>query len=263
MTETISFPNLNLSFEINKTAFSVGGFEVRWYGVLIGLGMLAAIIYALFAVKKTKLSQDDLLNMTIIGLPCAIIGARAYYVIFNWSAYKGDLSQIFAIRNGGLAIYGGIIAAALAVIIYCKIKKINVGIPFDLLAVGLPMAQAIGRWGNFVNGEAYGRETNLPWAMSIGEYVNMVHPTFLYESLWNIIGVIIVLIYKRFKKFDGEQFCIYMIWYGIGRFWIEGLRTDSLYLGVFRISQLVASLSVAAGIAIILWKRFYKKSEAK
>lgn len=259
MSNTISFPKMGLSFEVDRVAFSLFGIDVMWYGVLIGLGIVLAFIYAAYAVKKTELSQDDFLNMVIIALPCAIIGARAYYVIFNWSAYSGNIMEIFAIRNGGLAIYGGIIAAALVVIIYCRIKKIRIGIPFDLLAVGLPMAQAIGRWGNFINGEAYGRQTTLPWAMSIGNYATMVHPTFLYESLWNIGSVILVLIAKKFKKFDGELFCVYMIWYGIGRFLIEGLRTDSLYLGVFRVSQIVASLSVVLGIAIILYQRIYKK----
>ncbi len=261
MTQTVSFPKLGLSFDVSRVAFTAFGVDVMWYGVLIGIGMVLAVMYGLWAAKKTKLSQDDLLNMAIIAFPCAIIGARAYYVIFNWSSYSGDIGKIFAIRNGGLAIYGGIIAAALVIVIYCRVKNIKIGIPFDLLAVGLPMAQAIGRWGNFMNGEAYGRETILPWAMSIGEYVNMVHPTFLYESLWNVFSVVFVLIAKRFKKFDGELFCVYMIWYGIGRFWIEGLRTDSLYLGVFRVSQIVASLSVVLGIAIIAYKRFYKRNE--
>lgn len=263
MTQTISFPKLNLSFEVNRVAFSLFGIDIMWYGVLIGLGMIAALVYALFAVKKTELRQDDLLNMAIIAFPCAIIGARAYYVIFNWGLYKGDIGKIFAIRNGGLAIYGGIIAAAIVILVYCRVKKIKIGIPFDLLAVGLPMAQAIGRWGNFINGEAYGGETTLSWAMSIGNYANMVHPTFLYESLWNVLSGVLVLIAKKFKKFDGELFCVYMIWYGAGRFWIEGLRADSLYIGVFRVSQIVASLSFLLGLAIILYKRLKIRKEGK
>lgn len=261
MSHTISFPNLGLSFDINRVAFSLFGIDIMWYGILIGLGILLAVLYGLYAVKKTTLSQDDLLNMVIIALPCAIIGARVYYVLFNWSAYSDNWTEIFAIRNGGLAIYGGIIAAALVIIIYCQAKKIKIGVPFDLLAVGLPLAQAIGRWGNFVNGEAFGKNTTLPWAMSIENYAIMVHPTFLYESIWNIFSVIFVLIAKKFKKFDGELFCVYMIWYGIGRFWIEGLRVDSLYLGIFRISQIVASLSVVIGISIIFFNRFCKKDK--
>ncbi len=259
MSQTISFPNLNLSFEIDRVAFSLFGVDVMWYGVLIGLGMILALIYGIYEAKKINLKQDDLLNMAIIAFPCAIVGARAYYVIFNWGQYKNDLWQILAIRNGGLAIYGGVIAAAIVILVYCRVKKISIGLPFDILAVGLPLAQSIGRWGNFINGEAFGGETTLPWAMSIGEYVNMVHPTFLYESLWNVLSVVFVLIAKRIKKFNGELFCIYMIWYGLGRFWIEGLRTDSLYLGNFRISQIVASLSVVLGIAVIIYNRFYKK----
>ena len=259
MINTVSFPKIGLSFEIDRVAFSFFGIDIMWYGVLIGLGIIVAVIYGLYAVKKTELSQDDMLNMIIIALPASIIGARAYYVIFNWSEYSGDIASVFAIRNGGLAIYGGILAASAVVIIYCKTKKIRIGIPFDLLAVGLPLAQAIGRWGNFINCEAYGRETALPWGMSIGQYINMVHPTFLYESLWNVVSVILVCSLKKHKKFDGELFCVYMIWYGIGRFWIEGLRQDSLYLGPLRVSQLVAAASLTAGILIIIYERFYKK----
>ncbi len=259
MINTISFPKLGISMEINRVAFSVFGIDIMWYGVLIGIGIILAVLYGSYAVKKTRLSQDDFLNMLLIALPCSIVGARAYYVIFNWSEYSGDIMSVFAIRNGGIAIYGGIIAAALVIIIYCKVKKINFGNPFDLLAVGLPMAQAIGRWGNFINAEAYGGETNLPWGMMIGNSPVTVHPTFLYESLWNVFSVILVLSAKRFKKFEGELFCIYMIWYGAGRFWIEGLRADSLYLGDFRISQIVSIVLIILGALGIIYGRFYKK----
>ena len=259
MINTISFPKLGISMEINRVAFSVFGIDIMWYGVLIGIGIILAVLYGSYAVKNTKLSQDDFLNMLLIALPCSIVGARAYYVIFNWSEYSGDVMSILAIRNGGIAIYGGIIAAALVIIIYCKVKKINFGIPFDLLAVGLPMAQAIGRWGNFINAEAYGGETNLPWGMMVGNSPVMVHPTFLYESLWNVISVVLVLTAKRYKKFDGELFCVYMVWYGVGRFWIEGLRADSLYLGNFRISQIVSAILVVIGVAGIIYGRIYKK----
>ncbi len=260
MKNLISFPRLGLSFEIDRVAFTLFGIDIMWYGVLIGIGIILALSYALYEVKKTDLSQDDLLNMVLIALPVSVIGARAYYVIFNWEQYSGNLMEIFAIRNGGLAVYGGIISAAIVVILYCKIKKINIGIPFDILSVGLPLAQAIGRWGNFINCEAYGRETTLPWGMSIAPYINMVHPTFLYESIWNIFSVIFVLIAKKYKKFEGELFCVYLIWYGIGRFWIEGLRTDSLYLGAFRVSQLVALFSVLLGILVIIYQRRKRKT---
>lgn len=262
MVNTVSFPKLGISVELDRVAFSLFGLDIMWYGVLIGIGIILAVMYGSYAVKKTTLSQDDFLNMLLIALPCSIIGARAYYVIFNWSEYAGDIMSVFAIRNGGIAIYGGIIAAAATVIIYCRVKGINFGIPFDLLAVGLPMAQAIGRWGNFINCEAFGGVTELPWGMVIGNSDIAVHPTFLYESLWNVISVILVLLAKKYKKFDGELFCVYMIWYGAGRFWIEGLRTDSLYLGNFRVSQIVALISVVAGIGIIFHKRFLQKKSA-
>ncbi len=255
MSNIISFPNLGLSFNVNRVAFTIFGLDVMWYGVLIGIGMIIAMAYGLCEVRKTKMSQDDFLNMAIIAFPCAIVGARLYYVSFNFKEYLGDLSSVFAIRQGGLAIYGGIIAAALVILIYCRVKKINIGIPFDILAVGLPIGQAVGRWGNFVNGEAYGRATSLPWAMSIGDYAKTVHPTFLYESIWNVLGVILILCFKKHKKFEGELFCLYMLWYGIGRFLIEGLRTDSLYLGIFRVSQLVSLALIILGSTIIIYKR--------
>ncbi len=255
MSKLISFPRLGISFNIDPVAFTIFGVDVMWYGVLIGTGMVLALIYGLYEVKKTALSQDHMLNMAMIAFPCAIIGARLYYVLFNLGAYKDDLWQIFAIRNGGLAVYGGIIAAAIVILVYCRVKKIDIGLPFDLLAVGLPLAQAIGRWGNFVNGEAYGGATTLPWAMTIENYATMVHPTFLYESVWNILCVALVLIWKKFRKFNGELFCVYMIWYGTGRFFIEGLRADSLYLGVLRVSQLVSLGIVVLGTGIMVYKR--------
>ncbi|MBE7011617.1 MAG: prolipoprotein diacylglyceryl transferase [Ruminococcaceae bacterium] len=245
---------------MDRVAFSIFGMDIMWYGVLIGLGIIVAVTYGSYAMKKTDLTQDDFLNMLLIALPSAIVGARAYYVIFNWSEYSGDIMSVFAVRNGGLAIYGGIIAAALSIIIYCRVKKINPGIPFDLLAVGLPMAQAIGRWGNFVNAEAFGGPTTLPWGMVIGNSDTMVHPTFLYESLWNVLSVVFVLLVKKHKKFEGELFCVYMIWYGIGRFWIEGLRADSLYAGSMRVSQLVSVFMVIIGLSVIFYKRIYKKN---
>ncbi len=260
MENIVSFPKLGLTFELNRVAFTIFGVDIMWYGILIGIGIILALSYALYEVKKTDLSQDDLLNMVLIALPVSVIGARAYYVIFNWDAYKDNLMEIFAIRNGGIAIYGAIISAAIVVLLYCKIKKINIGIPFDILAVGLPLAQAIGRWGNFINCEAYGGETTLPWGMSIAPYINLVHPTFLYESLWNVLSVVFVLFAKKHKKFEGELFCIYLIWYDIGRFWIEGLRADSLYLGVFRVSQIVASLTVVLGAFIIIYQRRKNKT---
>lgn len=201
------------------------------------------------------LAQDDFLNMFIIAVPIAIICARAYYVIFNWDYYSNNFAEIFNIRGGGIAIYGGVIGAALVVTVYCLKKKISLGMVLDILAVGLLIGQAVGRWGNFVNGEAFGGTTDLPWAMSISQdgvmIAECVHPTFLYESLWNALGIVVLLVLKRKKKAEGELFCAYLTWYGFGRMFIEGLRTDSLYIGIFRVSQLVAAVTMVLGIVLI------------
>lgn len=259
MTNVISFPNLGLEFTVNRAAFSVFGIDIYWYGLIITAGLLLAFWYALAETKRVGVKQDDLLNMFLIAVPVALICARLYYVIFSWDDYKDDLWQVFAIRGGGLAIYGGVIGAAVVVFAYCARKKLRVGKVLDILAVGLLIGQAIGRWGNFVNGEAFGTTTSLPWAMSITRdgtaVANQVHPTFLYESLWNAVGLGLLLLYKRVRKFDGELFLAYLAWYGLGRVWIEGLRTDSLYIGPIRVSQLLAGVSIVIGVGGILYRR--------
>ena len=265
MVNVISFPNLGLSFKISRTAFTVGGINIYWYGIILACGMIAGLLYAFREVKKQDIKQDDALNMFLIAVPVAIICARLYYVIFSFDMYRDNLLEIFDIRGGGIAVYGSFIGAALVVFFYCRAKKISLGKVLDILAVGFLIGQAIGRWGNFVNGEAYGGPTALPWAMSItaegGSHVDMVHPTFLYESLWDALGVALLLLFKKHKKFDGEVFCLYILWYGAGRFWIEGLRTDSLYLGSVRISQIVALLSAVVGAAVIIIKRIKIKNK--
>jgi phosphatidylglycerol:prolipoprotein diacylglycerol transferase len=259
MVNTISFPGLGMEFEISRSAFSLFGIPIYTYGILIGIGLILGFCYASVESKKQGINQDDFLSMFLWGVPVAIICARIYYVIFSWGSYKSNPLEILNLRGGGIAIYGGVIGAAAVVLIYCKKKKISVGKVLDILAVGLLIGQAVGRWGNFVNGEAYGSSCNLPWAMTIKQngriIANMVHPTFLYESVFNLIGVFVLLAYKKTKVFDGEIFCGYMIWYGFGRMMIEGLRTDSLYLGNFRISQLLSLALVAAGIILIVKKR--------
>ncbi len=264
MINTISFPNLNLSFEINRAAITIGNFSIYWYGILIALGIVLALVYAYYECKRINFDTDHVLNMLLLALPTAIICARAYYVIFNFNLYKADLAGVFEIRNGGLAIYGGIIGTVAVIFFYCRGKKLNIGTVLDILSVGLLIGQAVGRWGNFVNGEAFGSSTALPFAMSVernGELVaSMVHPTFLYESLWNIAGIAVLLIYKKFKSFEGELFCGYMVWYGIGRAMIEGLRADSLYIGSLRVSQILSIALVIAGITVIIYNRKFKKS---
>ncbi len=259
MITTVTFPKLGLYFNMNRAAITIGDFDIYWYGLLIATGLILAIVYGIFESRRGGLDSDDLFNMLLIALPVAIICARLYYVIFSWDTYRDDLWSIFDIRRGGLAIYGGVIGAAVSVWLYCRGKKLKLGMVLDILAIGLLIGQAIGRWGNFVNGEAFGTATSLPWAMTVksdGKVIGeLVHPTFLYESLWNAVGIAVLLTYKKIKKFDGELFCGYLAWYGLGRAMIEGLRADSLYIGVFRVSQLLALACVIVGVGIIIYKR--------
>lgn len=262
MINTISFPGLGIGpFKICET-ISLFGFDLHWYGIIIATGIILAFVFGMKICEEHELTRDNITDILIYGLPSAIICARIYYVIFEWSDYKDNLLDIFKIWEGGIAIYGAIIGACLSTYIYCRTKKINVMKAFDVGAYGLLIGQICGRWGNFVNAEAFGAVTSLPWGMQITEISSTLsfHPTFLYESLWNL-GVLIILILKRKKRtFDGEMFLGYVTLYGLGRFWIEGLRTDSLYLGAVRISQLVALLCVIVGITIIIIiKRKIKK----
>ncbi|MBZ4644966.1 MAG: phosphatidylglycerol---prolipoprotein diacylglyceryl transferase [Petroclostridium sp.] len=255
--QPIRFPGLGLEFFIDRTAFTIFGLPIYWYGIIISTGFLLGLMIAIFEAKRTGLDPEIIMDVALYGTPAAIVGARLYYVIFY-----GNLSEIFLIRQGGLAIYGAIIAALISTIIYCKIKRINVWKVFDIGTLGLIIAQAIGRWGNFVNQEAYGGPTSLPWRMEIYDAEAQariaVHPTFLYESLWNLLGFVFLMWYRKRKKFEGEMFLLYAFWYGLGRFWIEGLRTDSLYWGSFRVSQVVAAVSVILSIGLMI--SFRKKT---
>ncbi len=265
MIQQITFPGLGLAFSVNRVAFEVFGFPVYWYGLLIATGVILAVVYGTFAAKREGLSQDDLWNMLLWAVPVAIVCARLYYVVFRWEEYQGDVLSILDIRGGGLAIYGGIIGICLVIFLYCKKKKLSIGMVLDVLAIGLLIGQSIGRWGNFMNGEAFGSATNLPWAMTIQKngltLAESVHPTFFYESLWNAIGIVVLLCYRKICEFRGELFCGYLTWYGLGRVWIEGLRADSLYIGAFRVSQLLAGLTLLLGIGIILYQRMKSKKD--
>lgn len=263
MINTISFPGLGIGpFRIAET-ISFFGFSVHWYGIIIATGIVLAVLYGMKICHEHGLTKDNITDILLYGLPSAIICARIYYVIFEWGEYRDNLWDVFKIWKGGIAIYGAVIGACISTYIYCKSKKLNVMSAFDVGAFGLLIGQICGRWGNFVNAEAFGSATSLPWGMQIAEISsNMTfHPTFLYESLWNA-GVLLTLILKRKKRsFDGELFLLYVTLYGLGRLWIEGLRTDSLYLGPVRISQLVALLCVLTGSAlIIIFKHKNKKA---
>ena len=254
----ISFPGLGIGeFSVNSVAFSVFGISIAWYGIIIVLGMIAAFAYASWRAKKNEgISFDDMLDYAIFLIIFGVVGARLYYVAFHGGV--NSLYDLINLRSGGLAIYGGVIGGALAAFIVTKVKKLSFGRVTDATLPGVMLAQAIGRWGNFMNGEAHGGVTDLPWRMGLrnaySDSTVYVHPTFLYESLWNIIGFIILNILYKKKKFGGEIALMYIIWYGIGRTFIEGLRTDSLYIGNsgIRVSQVLAALSAVIALIFLL-----------
>ena len=233
---------------MNPVAFEIFGIEVAWYGILISFGILFGIIVATYRAKKEGLYSDIIMDLALVAVPAAIIGSRVYYVIFSWDFYRQNPGDIFNIRQGGLAIHGAIIAGVLVGYIFCRYKKIGFWILADVCAPSIILGQAIGRWGNFVNREAHGGPTNLPWGIEIDGI--KVHPTFLYESLWNFGVFAFLLYYSSRKKYDGQIFVLYLISYSIARYFIEGLRTDSLMLGPFRVAQLISIISILGAIAI-------------
>ena len=263
----ISFPGLGIKeMEINPVALDFGKISVAWYGLIITCGILFAAIYIYLRGKKLKLVADDLIDVAFCTVIPGIIGARLYYVFFDFLERPDNYTRLYdviAIWEGGLAIYGGIIGGALGALIGLRWKKIRIPTFFDLLAPAVQIAQAMGRWGNFCNAEAFGGETTLPWRMRIvNNYYPSgieVHPTFLYESLWNLLGFILLNVYSKKKKFDGEIFFLYIGWYGLGRMFIEGLRTDSLYLGGLRISQWLAGACLIVAIVMLVYFHVVKK----
>ncbi len=258
----IVFPGLGLTVHIQRVAFQLFGRSVYWYGIIIAVGFLLATIFCCKQAHRFGIRQDELLDMLLFALPIGIICARIYYVIFNAQLYFTEEGQFswgdaIAIWDGGIAIYGSIIGGALTCLIFCHVRKIPFLAMADLAVLGLLIGQCIGRWGNFINQEAFGGPCTLPWRMALninGQYIT-VHPTFLYESLWNAVGFcILFFLIRRLRTFDGALFLSYLLWYGLGRFWIEGLRTDSLYLfqtGI-RVSQLVAGLSVILAAVLLI-----------
>ena len=264
-TTIIGFPKLGITgIEIDPVAISFGSIEIRWYGILILLGLLTAVFFGMRKMKNFNHSVDDMLDLLIITVPSAIVGCRLYFCAFNWDYYKHrPLEIITGITDGGLAFYGGLIGAVLAGLIVMKVKKMNIPAIFDLYITQFPIAQAIGRWGNFVNGEAYGGHTSLPWGMTVNrtDAIDPVHPTFLYESLWNIC--VFIILYKHIDKrrFNGENALLYLLLYGLGRVWIEGLRADSLYIGNtnIRVSQLLSAVMVITAAALLIFIPYLKK----
>lgn len=280
MTDSpIRFPGLfgDWAFTASSKALDIGN-GIYWYGILIALGLVIAIWWCMNQKSKYGITEDDLLDSVLCGIPCAIVGARIYYVLFYLDQFKnsdGSFSfrKAIAIWDGGLAIYGAVIAVVIVGICISRHKGYKLGAMLDLAVMGLLIGQCIGRWGNFMNREAFGAETTLPWRMQLttvtGQLVE-VHPTFLYESLWNLAGLLLIIfVVSKARRFDGENTWFYFLWYGLGRFWIEGLRTDSLYLfnwtflgQPIRVSQAL-SLLLAVTAAVMLFYNIKIKKHSR
>ena len=279
MDMEINFPNLGIYLDHVGKNISIFGFSIAYYGIVIVTGMMIAIWIAQREAKRTGQNPEEYLDLAMIGMAAGILGARIYYVIFAWDYYKDDLLSIFNIRQGGLAIYGGIIGACIAVVIYSRKKKQNFSLLMDTASMSIVFGQIMGRWGNFFNREAFGDYTNNLFAMQLPvsavraneitqkmwdhvvtvngvEYIQ-VHPTFLYESLWNVGVLLFLFWFRKRKKFNGEVFLMYLIGYGLGRIWIEGLRTDQLLLPVvgLPVSQLLSGCLVVGCTILVVWKR--------
>ncbi|NLW70043.1 MAG: prolipoprotein diacylglyceryl transferase [Eubacteriaceae bacterium] len=242
----------------DPVAFEVFGYQIRWYAIMISLGIMAGFFVFLRRGKSKGFKEDDLYDIFLWIIPCAVLGARLYYVVFEWSYYSNHLSEILAIWKGGLAIHGAILFGASAALLVCRHKKINFFSVTDLLAPSLALGQAIGRWGNYFNMEAHGTTTDLPWAIEVieGGKVLSVHPTFLYESLWNMaVCLILIFIVSKKAKYHGSVTCWYFILYSTGRFFIEALRTDSLYFMGMRTAQIVSVLLILLSSAFIIVQR--------
>ena len=281
MINHVQFPGLGIELTVNRVAFTIGDFDIYWYGLLIAIGVTIMLLTIFNRTPKLGINTDHFIDAVLFTTFGAIIGARAYYVAFAPFEYE-SLFDMINIRDGGLAIYGGVIGGILLGLVACKWRKINVFDYCDLILGATLIGQGVGRWGNFMNQEAFGTNTDSIFGMiSEGTTAYLkrvqptlaaqgimvdpampVHPTFLYESMWCILGFILLQLYFSRRKFKGEVACLYMIWYGVGRFFIEGLRTDSLEIFAgLRASQLVAVVSIIAGVGLIAYNRFRLKSK--
>ncbi len=256
---TISFPSFGFEWDPIRS-FELGPLDIRIYGIMIALGLMLAIFYACGRSREFGMTSDDLTDGALCIVPFAVICARLYYCIFDWDSFASNPIRILYIWEGGLAIYGGVIGAAIGILVYAKVKKIKIGAVLDITSLGFLIGQSIGRWGNFFNREAFGAETDSFLRMGLLNKLTgatiYVHPTFLYESLWNLCGFVLLHFLSKKRKYDGQIALGYVAWYGLGRTFIEGLRQDSLYLGDFRVSQLLAALSCFAAVAALMLMMF-------
>ena len=255
----VSFPGLGLDFKINPVAFSIGTYDVRWYGIIITCGMLLALAYAYFSAKRFNVEWDTLFDCVLVGIVTGIIGARLFFVLFSLDKYINNPLDFFKIHEGGLAIYGGIIGGFIGGVIVAKVKKAKILPILDVAVLGFLIGQGIGRWGNFFNQEAFGTTTDLPWRM-VSENTGLVgvHPCFLYESLWCLLGFVLIhFLSKKFQKYPGQVLYAYLVWYGFERMIVEGLRTDSLMLPFWglRVSQVISALILIFGIIMLIVNR--------
>ena len=259
----VQFPKLGLDFDISPIAFSIGSYHIYWYGIIIASGLLLAVGYAMKTAPRYNVNASKLINCVLVGIITGIIGARLYFCFFQWDYYSKNPVEILHINNGGLAIYGGIIGSMIGGLIIVKIQKMKVMPVLDIAMISFLIGQGIGRWGNFMNQEAYGTHTDLPWGM-MSEGTNMVavHPCFLYESIWCLLGFVLLHFYGKYKqKYAGQIFYMYLVWYGFERMIVEGLRTDSLYLPFspfgfdIRVSQLLSLLIFLVGIILLILNR--------
>ncbi len=262
----ISFPGLGLELDPPST-IQLGPLTIHFYGLIIAVGMLLAVLYASKRSKEFGLKEDDLIDGVLWVTPFAIICARLYYCIFEWDQYASNPISILYIWNGGLAIYGGVLGAVIGLSVFCKVRKIKATAMMDVVSLGLLIGQLVGRWGNFMNREAFGAPTDSFLRMGLYNTatgaVEYYHPTFLYESLWNFVGFLLLHFLSKKRKYDGQVALGYVAWYGLGRAFIEGLRMDSLYWGPFRVSQVLAGISCVAAVAVLLWQGFRPHDPAK
>ena len=263
---SISFPSFGITVDPPRS-FSLGPLTIHLYGLVIAVGLMLAVLYCCRRCKEFGLKEDDILDGVLWITPFAIVCARIYYVVFSWQDYAANPISVLYIWEGGIAIYGGVLGAVLGIAVFCRIKKLKMATVLDLVLLGFLIGQSIGRWGNYFNREAFGAPTETFFRMGLMNSVTgqweYYHPTFLYESVWNLVGLVLLHVLSKKRRYDGQVALGYAAWYGLVRTFIEGLRMDSLYWGSFRVSQVLAAVSCTAAVCVLLWQSFRPHDPAK